>query len=60
MKHLINYTVWKIGNVEVHNYGGDGYNVYLDDVKIDYFTLYSKESKVVNALISKRIKELGL
>ena len=58
MKHLENYTAWRIDNVEVRNYGGDGYKVYLDDVQIDYFTLYSKEPQVINEVISQHIKEL--
>ena len=60
MKNLQNYTAWRIDNVEVRNYGGDGYNVYMDDVEIDYFTLYSKEPQVINEVISEHVKELEL
>lgn len=48
------YKTWKIDNVEVRNYGGSGYNVYIDGTEVDYFTYYGNNPE---GTIKEYIKE---
>lgn len=52
------YTTWKIDNVEVRNYGGNGYNVYIDGTEIDYFTYYGNNLKDINEVVKEHIEEI--
>ena len=48
------YKAWRVDNLEIRNYGGNGFNVYLDGVEIDYFTYYGNSTEEV---IKEYIKE---
>jgi alpha-glucosidase (family GH31 glycosyl hydrolase) len=41
------YKAWRVDNLEIRNYGGNGFNVYLDGGEIDYFTYYGNSTEEV-------------
>ena len=52
------YRAWRVDNIEIRNYGGNGYNVYIDGSEIDYFTLYDTNENVIAERIKERVKEV--
>ena len=42
-----NYKAWQVDNLQIRNYGGNGYNVYFDGSEIDYFTYYGNNPEQI-------------
>jgi len=54
---LKKYICWQFDEITVRNYGGNMYNVFIDDSEVDVFTLYSKDEKTIEKTIKEYIKE---
>lgn len=60
MAKIEKYTSWNLNEFEVRNYGGSGYNVYVDNQEVDYFTYYgTNPDRIVNEHLIQMCNEIN-